>query len=147
MNKELIKNTTKRSMSVKYSQKVIDSICEDLALGKPLRQILSPTMPNRPCWQSLRKWLKKYPEARAAYETAKADGIDFELSKAQSLLDQALEDSRLTNKVDLGKTNLIKEYLNLARWRAERLQSKVYGKQTELNAKVGDEIINIKWQQ
>jgi len=146
MNKELIKTTSKLpSKSVKYSQKIVDSICEDLALGKSLRNVLSPTMKNRPCWQSLRKWFKKYPEVRKQYEEAKQDGIDYELSKAQSLLDQTLEDARHSDKVDLGKTHLIKEYLSLAKWRAERLQSKVYGKQTELNARVGDELIQIKW--
>ena len=56
-----------------------------------------------------------------------------------------MEDARHSEKVDLGKTHLIKEYLSLAKWRAERLQSKVYGKQTELNARVGDELIQIKW--
>ena len=67
-------------------------------------------------------------------------------SYINDLLDETIENSKHLDKMDLGKTHLIKEYLNLTKWRCEKLLPKQYGKQNELNAKVGDEIIQIKWQ-
>ena len=48
-------------------------------------------------------------------------------------------------KTDLGKTHLIKAALDYGRWKAEKLSPKVYGKQSELNVKAGDQLIQVKW--
>tara|TARA_Y100001972_G_C7517034_1_gene260993 strand:+ start:185 stop:625 length:441 start_codon:yes stop_codon:yes gene_type:complete len=143
---EIVEQKKNNYKVTKYSKKIVDAICNDLALGKSLRNVLSPVKKHRPCYQSFRLWLKKYPNLREQYENAKKDGAELLLAKAQDLLDETIENSKHLDKMDLGKTHLIKEYLNLTKWRCEKLLPKQYGKQNELNAKVGDEIIQIKWQ-
>ena len=123
----------------KYSKKLIDDICLDLANGKSIKASLAPRHPDksRPTWESFRKWLintKKYPKLREYYSQAKQDGIEYQLSDASELITESVKDSKLKDKTDLGSTHLVKEFISLAKWRAERLKPRVYGK-NDINLK------------
>lgn len=145
MKKELIeqKENNQVGRPSKYNKKTVKRIVELLAQGKSIRDITR--LKAMPCWETLRNWVNKYPEFKEQYVKAKEDGIEFVLANAEDLLNDSLEAAKYENKVDLGKSHLIKESVSLAKWKAERLNSKVYGKNNELNAKVGDQLIQVKW--
>jgi len=145
MSKELIEQKQNNPVGrpSKYSKKTVKKIVELLAQGKTVRDITR--LKSMPCWETLRNWINKYPEFQEQYVKAKADGIEFVLANAEDLLNENLEAAKNENKVDLGKSHLIKESVSLAKWKAERLNSSVYGKKNELNAKVGDQLIQVKW--
>ena len=49
-------------------------------------------------------------------------------------------------KTDLGSTHLIKEFISLAKWRAEKLSPKVYGKNDKLQVSGDkDSPLIVKW--
>jgi hypothetical protein len=147
MNTEIIeqkKNTPGRR--TKYNKKLVNEICSELAVGKTIRQVLSPAVKNRPCWESFRKWLNLYPELREQYIKAKSDGIEYSLCEAQELLNESLANSKLKDKTDLGQTHLVKAALDLAKWKAEKLNPSVYGKSNTLAVQNGDNKIVVKWE-
>ena len=109
----------------KYSKTVISEILSELAQGKSIRSCLSPInkLPERPCWETFRTWMRdtsKYPNLRAEYENAKTDGIEYLLSDAQDLLNESIANSKLVDKTDLGKTHLIKAFVDLSKWKSEQ---------------------------
>jgi len=132
----------------KKNPKVIAEIIEELAIGLSIRSCLSPKNknPDRPCWQSFRTWMAKDQELRSQYEIAKADSMEFVMSEASDLLVSSLAESRLQEKTDLGKTHLIKSFVDLSRWKAERIQPKYYAKKDSLSL-LGDDSspLVIKW--
>ena len=50
------------------------------------------------------------------------------MSEASDLLKSSLAESRLQEKTDLGKTHLIKSFVDMSKWKAERIQPKYYAK-------------------
>jgi hypothetical protein len=145
MNKELVeqKENNQVGRPSKYSKKTVKRIVELLAQGKTVRDITR--LKSMPCWETLRNWINKYPEFQEQYAKAKADGIEFILANAEDLLNDNLEKAKTETKTDLGKTHLVKAAVDLAKWKAEKLSPKVYGKQSELNVKAGDQLIQVKW--
>ena len=78
----------------KYSKELIDSIMKDLAHGMSIKASLKN---HDLSWECFRKWLideKKYPSLRGKYSQAKQDGIEYSLSDAQSLINEAVQDSK-----------------------------------------------------
>jgi hypothetical protein len=132
----------------KKSDKVIREMLEELAQGKSLRAVLSPQNkdPERPCWETFRTWMKKDIELRKDYETAKADSMEFVMSEASELLVNSLAESRLQEKTDLGKTHLIKSFVDMSKWKAERIQPKYYAKKDSLQLMGSDSSpLVVKW--
>ena len=130
----------------KYSKELIDSIMKDLAQGISIKTSLKN---HNLSWECFRKWLndeRKYPSLRAKYSQAKQDGIEYCLSDAQNLINEAIQDAKHKDKVDLGSTHLVKEFISLAKWRAEKLNAKVYGKKDNLTVS-GDKNspLIVKW--
>ena len=117
----------------KYSKTVITEILSELAQGKSIRSCLSPInkQPERPCWETFRSCMrdiKKYPNLRTEYENAKTDGIEYLLSDASDLLNESIANSKLKDKTDLGQTHLIKAFVDLSKWKSERIAPKYYAK-------------------
>jgi hypothetical protein len=130
----------------KYNKKLASEICEELAIGRTIRQVLAPAVKGRPVWETFRKWLNLYPELREEYVKAKSDGIEYSLCEAQELLNEALSNSKLKDKTDLGQTHLVKAALDLAKWKAEKLNPHIYGKSNTLAVQNGDNKIVVKWE-
>jgi len=130
----------------KYSKELIDSIMKDLAQNISIKASLKN---HSISWECFRKWLldeKKYPSLRAKYTQAKQDGIEYAISDCQSLISGAVEDSKYKEKTDLGTTHLIKEFISLSKWRAEKLAPKVYGKNDNLRVSGDkDSPLIVKW--
>ena len=132
--------------TTKYSKELIDNIMKDLAAGISIKASLKT---HNLSWECFRKWLideRKYPSLRAKYSQAKQDGIEYSLSDAQTLITEAVKDSKHKEKTDLGSTHLVKEFISLAKWRAEKLAPKVYGKKDNLTL-LGDKNspLVVKW--
>ena len=129
----------------KYSKALVNEIMEDLAKGQSIRQALNKE--NRPCWETIRTWMRKYPEVRQQYSESKSDGIEWLLSDAQDVLNDALANSKTKDKTDLGQTHLVKAYLDMAKWKSERLNPKVYQKKDNLQLTgIDNSPIMVKWQ-
>ena len=114
----------------KYSKALIKEIMSELAIGHSIRQVLSKD--NRPCWETFRTWLNKDDSLRNEYAQAKQDGIEYLLSDAQDLINESLANSKLKEKTDLGQTHLVKAYIDLAKWKSERLSPKIYQKKDSI---------------
>jgi len=132
----------------KKNDKVIKEMLEELAQGKSLRAVLSPQNkdPTRPCWETLRTWMKKDSKLRQDYETAKMDSMEFVLSAATDLLNESIENSKTKDKTDLGQTHLIKSFVDLSKWKSERIAPKYYAKKdsTTLNFDRNQPLV-VKW--
>ena len=129
----------------KYSKALVNEIMEDLAKGQSIRQALNKE--NRPCWETFRTWMRKYPEVRQQYSESTSDGIEWLLSDAQDVLNDALANSKTKDKTDLGQTHLVKAYLDMAKWKSERLNPKVYQKKDNLQLTgIDNSPIMVKWQ-
>ena len=140
--------TFKMANKTKKNPKVIAEIIEELAIGLSIRSCLSPKNknPDRPCWQSFRTWMAKDQELRSQYEIAKTDGIEYLLSDATDLINQSLEDSKYKEKTDLGQTHLIKSFIDLTKWKSERLAPKTYMKKDQLQVFGSDSSpLIVKW--
>jgi|TARA_B100000768_G_C11200628_1_gene341606 hypothetical protein len=132
----------------KKDPKVIAEIMEELAIGQSIRSCLSPRNknPERPCWQSFRLWMAKDQEIRKNYEQAKTDGIEYLLSDATDTINEALENSKFKEKTDLGQTHLIKSFIDLTKWKSERLAPKSYLKKDQLQVFGSDSSpLIVKW--
>tara|TARA_R110000822_G_scaffold208501_1_gene344422 strand:- start:20 stop:439 length:420 start_codon:yes stop_codon:yes gene_type:complete len=132
----------------KKNPKVIAEIMEELAIGLSIRSCLSPQnkKEDRPCWQSFRLWMAKDQDLRKNYELAKTDGIEYLLSDATDLINQSLEDSKFKEKTDLGQTHLIKSFIDLTKWKSERLAPKYYAKKDSLTHLGSDSSpLVVKW--
>ena len=129
----------------KYSKALVNEIMEDLAKGQSIRQALNKE--NRPSWETFGTWMRKYPEVRQQYSESKSDGIVWLLSDAQDVLNDALAYSKTKDKTDLGQTHLVKAYLDMAKWKSERLNPKVYQKKDNLQLTgIDNSPIMVKWQ-
>ena len=65
----------------------------------------------------------------------------------EEVIKEALANSKVKEKTDLGQTHLIKAYLDLNKWKSEKLSPKVYGKQSDSLTLLGkDASIQVKWQ-
>ena len=122
----------------KYSKTDITEILSELAQGKSIRSCLSPInkQPERPCWETFRSWMrdiKKYPNLRTEYENAKTDGIEYLISDASDLLNESIANSKLKDNTDLGQTHLIKAFVDLSKWKSERIAPKYYAKRDAIS--------------
>ena len=132
----------------KKDPKVIAEIMEELATGASIRSCLSSRNknPDRPCWQSFRTWMAKDTNLRKEYEVAKTDGIEYLLSDATDTINEALENSKFKEKTDLGQTHLIKSFIDLTKWKSERLAPKSYLKKDQLQVFGSDSSpLIVKW--
>ena len=72
--------------------------------------------------------------------------IEYLLSDAQDLLNESIENSKFKEKTDLGQTHLIKSFVDLSKWKSERIAPKYYAKRdaTTLNFDKNTPLV-VKW--
>lgn len=136
----------------KYTEILFDLICQELAEGQSIREVLNTKeRPERPTWECFRQWINKYPERRDKYTQAKQDGCEYLLANAEEYINKSINKSQnaidKNSKPDLAQTHLIKAYLDLAKWKSERIASKIYAKKDNLSLSGSNkDPIIIKWQ-
>ena len=73
-------------------------------------------------------------------------GSNQTVSDATDTINQALEDSKFKEKTDLGQTHLIKSFIDLTKWKSERLAPKSYLKKDTLQLLGSDSSpLVVKW--
>jgi hypothetical protein len=98
---------------VRFSPELFDSICEQIAEGKSLRQICAKkTMPSRVAFY---KWLKADPDLVNQYTRAREEQADFYADEIIEIADKAKDANKARLQVDARK------------WYASKLAPKKYG--------------------
>jgi len=119
----------------KFSQKLVDEICELIAGGMSLRNVCKrPGMPSR---ETVCQWLNHREEFRKAYSAAyvaQADSIEEEMAEIEGRL------MRAKNPIDAQRAKVA---LSSMQWRAERRAPKKYGTkiQQEITGRDGGPVV------
>ncbi len=114
----------------KYSQKLADDICEQLAEGKSLREICQAKgMPDR---KTVERWIDA--DAGFAAKCARAREEQAEFHHAEM---DVIERKVLAGQLDPKAANVV---LANKRWRMEKLKPKVYGQRLALDHGVQDNL-------
>ena len=106
---------------IKFDNKTLEDVFEQLALGKSVKSVLDH---KKLSYEGLRKLMRKKPKIRQLYNEAKEDGIDYLLSNNLDVLNKTIDEFKANGKGDLAITNLLKEITNLNRWKASKLLPK-----------------------
>lgn len=101
---------------VRYSPKLIDEICRRIAIGEPIRWILREK--NKPNWNTLCRWMEKYPEFGEKYAKAMERRADYIAHKMVELATTATKDPK--------NANGYKVAANILQWQAAMGNPKKY---------------------
>jgi len=145
MSTELIeqKQNKKPGRKLKYNKTLLREVFEDLAKGLSIRKALDK--PGRPSWSTFRDYLHRDPELKNEYIKAKSDAVEFVLNEAEELLNTTIQEAKNKGKGDLALTHLVKSSVDLAKWKAEKLNTN-YQKSVGIGIKDGDKEIVVKWE-
>ncbi|BAQ88514.1 DNA binding protein [uncultured Mediterranean phage uvMED] len=128
---------------IKFDNKTLEDVFEQLALGKSVKSVLDE---KNLSYEGLRKLMRKKPKIRQLYEEAKEDGIDYLLSNNIDLLNKTVDEFKANGKGDLAITNLLKEITNLNRWKASKLLPKYNDNAQKLQLSNADnKPLIVKW--
>ena len=128
---------------IKFDNKTLEDVFEQLALGKSVKSVLDE---KNLSYEGLRKLMRKKPKIRQLYEEAKEDGIDYLLSNNIDMLNKTVDEFKANGKGDLSITNLLKEITNLNRWKASKLLPKYNDNAQKLQLSNADnKPLIVKW--
>jgi hypothetical protein len=128
---------------IKFDNKTLEDVFEQLALGKSVKSVLDD---KNLSYEGLRKLMRKKPKIRQLYEEAKEDGIDYLLSNNIDILNKTVDEFKANGKGDLAITNLLKEITNLNRWKASKLLPKYNDNAQKLQLSNADnKPLIVKW--
>ena len=128
---------------IKFDNKTLEDVFEQLALGKAVKSVLDD---KNLSYEGLRKLMRKKPKIRRLYEEAKEDGIDYLLSNNIDMLNKTVDEFKANGKGDLAITNLLKEITNLNRWKASKLLPKYNDNAQKLQLSNADnKPLIVKW--
>ena len=128
---------------IKFDNKTLEDVFEQLALGKSVKSVLDE---KNLSYEGLRKLMRKKPKIRRLYEEAKEDGIDYLLSNNIDMLNKTVDEFKANGKGDLAITNLLKEITNLNRWKASKLLPKYNDNAQKLQLSNADnKPLIVKW--
>ena len=128
---------------IKFDNKTLEDVFEQLALGKSVKSVLDD---KNLSYEGLRKLMRKKPKIRQLYEEAKEDGIDYLLSNNIDLINKKVDEFKANGKGDLAITNLLKEITNLNRWKASKLLPKYNDNAQKLQLSNADnKPLIVKW--
>lgn len=111
--------TTNRKPPVKYTQALMERICELLVTGRSLRSICAdPGMPDK---TTVLRWCSKYPQAEGRYTMARQ-------MQAECFADEIIE---IADKATAKNYNAKRLQVDSRKWVAANLLPKKYGHKTE----------------
>lgn len=111
----------------KYSEELVNEICEKIADGESVRSICSrEDMPER---ETIRLWLKDKPEFLGQYARAREDQADGLFDQALDILKEDFKDN-----VDV---QAAKVRLDVIKWTAGKLAPKKYGDKIDMTSSDG----------
>lgn len=130
-----------------YTQELADTICAELALGKPLRTVcLIDGMPQAP---TIFKWIREIEEFAKQYARAKEEATDAMAEEILAISDETDEGQVITEKGD-GTTEIKREdmlghrklRIETRKWLMAKMKPKRYGDKMDMTT--NGESLNIQ---
>lgn len=115
----------------KYTQKLADKICEELALGKSMRTVCKGE--DMPAISSVFKWLREIKGFSEQYDTAKKESSE---ALNEILLDLGDDAIALSQSVDSKASNAVVQAVKLKadnmKWYMSKMKPKKYGDKLDM---------------
>ena len=121
----------KQGKSIKYTQALVDLICERIATHGVGLKKLCEMFDDMPEKATIRRWRIKYPEFGSQYARAKTQQIETLIDEIIDIADDASEDAiinehgtKVCNTEFIARSRL---RIDTRKWLASKLVPKVYG--------------------
>jgi transposase-like protein len=115
-------------MPTRYTPELVQTICDQLASGKSLRQICAaPDMPDR---HTVRRWVVQYPEFREQYEAARllwADELFEQIAELSAQARRIAEEAEGKGLNAHATVAALREEIRGLMWVCARLRPDKYG--------------------
>ena len=116
----------------KYSLELAEQICEEIAGGTSLNQIIKEG--RCPSYATVCTWLRERPEFLMMYNIAKADQAEFGAAEIRNLSDE--QPPLVEGRVDNGWVSWQRNRIDARKWIAAKLLPKVYGERSHATLEI-----------
>jgi len=128
---------------IKFDNKTLEDVFEQLALGKSVKSVLDD---KNLSYEGFRKTIRKSDKLKKLYDDAKEDGVELLLSESNKKLEDAINEFKANGKGDLATSHLIKEFVQLNKWKASKLLGKYNDNAQKLQLSNADnKPLIVKW--
>lgn len=129
----------KKGRPTKYTQKLADEICDQIAEGKSLRTIcVDESMPDK---SQIFRWLRKNEDFRDQYARAKEEAVEAMIEDMIDIADDGTNDymtitkgNHSYNVEDREVTNRSRLRVDTRKWIVSKLKPKKYGDKLDLTS-------------
>ena len=129
--------------TTKFDKKTLEDIFKKIALGNSIKSILDEMNLS---YEGFRKTIRKNEKLNKLYEYAKEDGVELLLSESNKKLEEAINEFKANGKGDLATSHLIKEFVQLNKWKASKLLPKYNDNAQKLQLSNADnKPLIVKW--
>jgi len=126
----------------KYTKELVDTVLQELAVGKSIREALKTVDVS---WEIWRQWLNKKTGLRELYSIAKEDGIEYSMADVDKVAKDAVKKSGET-KMDMANVKAIDTFIKHKQWMASKLAARRYGDRQSLEiGNMKDQSFSFKW--
>ena len=126
----------------KYTKELVDTVLQELAIGKSIREALKTVDVS---WEIWRQWLNKKTGLRELYSQSKEDGIEYSMAEVDQVAKDAVKKSGET-KMDMANVKAIDTFIKHKQWMASKLAARKYGDRQSLEiGNMKDQSFSIKW--
>lgn len=130
----------KTGRPTKYTQRLADEICAELALGKSLRTVCKPDA--MPSVKTIFNWFRIYPDFLQQYTRAKQESADAMADEILDIADDGSNDwMAITRKDESEAWQLNGEHVQRSRLRIDtrkflmaKMKPKVYGEKLDITS-------------
>ena len=128
---------------VKFDKKTLEDIFKKIALGNSIKSVLDEMNLS---YEGFRKTIRKSDKLKKLYDDAKEDGVELLLSESNKKLEEAINEFKANGKGDLATSHLIKEFVQLNKWKASKLLGKYNDNAQKLQLSNADnKPLIVKW--
>jgi len=129
--------------TVKFDKKTLEDIFKKIALGNSIKSVLDEMNLS---YEGFRKTIRKNDKLKKLYDDAKEDGVELLLSESNKKLEEAINEFKANGKGDLATSHLIKEFVQLNKWKASKLLGKYNDNAQKLQLSNADnKPLIVKW--
>tara|TARA_A100001201_G_C4008099_1_gene176660 strand:+ start:188 stop:592 length:405 start_codon:yes stop_codon:yes gene_type:complete len=129
--------------TVKFDKKTLENIFKKIALGNSIKSVLDEMNLS---YEGFRKTIRKSDKLKKLYDDAKEDGVELLLSESNKKLEEAINEFKANGKGDLATSHLIKEFVQLNKWKASKLLPKYNDNAQKLQLSNADnKPLIVKW--
>jgi predicted peroxiredoxin len=128
---------------IKFDKKTLENIFKKIALGNSIKSVLDDMNLS---YEGFRKTIRKSDKLKKLYDDAKEDGVELLLSESNKKLEDAINEFKVNGKGDLATSHLIKEFVQLNKWKASKLLGKYNDNAQKLQLSNADnKPLIVKW--